>query len=204
METSNPQGTGLDAAAASFERILSGQTGEQERPPRFGEEVPVLAQHRQQTRFDLDTAGSGLAIAVGALLVGACGCFFDPIEHGIVPRAVEGGEPDQWLALHVAREALRGVDLEVAPGEPTRIGRGATIGANATILPGLELGAWSMVAAGAVVTRSVSPHELVMGNPARRAGWVFVSPGARRTGAPSLCATWQTRKAVASWNPTYS
>jgi acyl transferase domain-containing protein/phosphopantetheinyl transferase (holo-ACP synthase) len=32
---------------------------------------------------------------------------FDPLEHGIMPRAVEGGEPDQWLALHVAREALR-------------------------------------------------------------------------------------------------
>lgn len=32
---------------------------------------------------------------------------FDPLEHGIVPRAVEGGEPDQWLALHVARQALR-------------------------------------------------------------------------------------------------
>ena len=33
--------------------------------------------------------------------------LFDPIEHGIMPRAVEGGEPDQWLALHVARQALR-------------------------------------------------------------------------------------------------
>ena len=32
--------------------------------------------------------------------------LFDPLEHGIVPRAVEGGEPDQWLALHVARAAL--------------------------------------------------------------------------------------------------
>ncbi len=32
---------------------------------------------------------------------------FDPLEYGIVPRAIEGGEPDQWLALHVAREALR-------------------------------------------------------------------------------------------------
>ena len=37
---------------------------------------------------------------------------FDPIEHGIVPRAVEGGEPDQWLALHVAREALRDAGYE--------------------------------------------------------------------------------------------
>lgn len=32
--------------------------------------------------------------------------YIDPLEHGIVPRAVEGGEPDQWLALRVAREAL--------------------------------------------------------------------------------------------------
>src|SRR5687768_14829531 len=33
--------------------------------------------------------------------------LFDPLAHGIIPRAVEGGEPDQWLALHVARRALR-------------------------------------------------------------------------------------------------
>lgn len=33
--------------------------------------------------------------------------YFDPLENGIMPRAVEGGEPDQWLALHVARQALR-------------------------------------------------------------------------------------------------
>ena len=37
---------------------------------------------------------------------------FDPIDHGIMPRAVEGGEPDQWLALHVAREALRDAGYE--------------------------------------------------------------------------------------------
>ena len=33
--------------------------------------------------------------------------YFDPLDHGIMPRAVEGGEPDQWLALHVARQAMR-------------------------------------------------------------------------------------------------
>jgi acyl transferase domain-containing protein/phosphopantetheinyl transferase len=33
--------------------------------------------------------------------------YFNPLEHGIMPRAVDGGEPDQWLALHVARQALR-------------------------------------------------------------------------------------------------
>jgi UDP-2-acetamido-3-amino-2,3-dideoxy-glucuronate N-acetyltransferase len=54
----------------------------------------------------------------------------------------------------------------------THVRRGASIGANATLMCGIELGEWSTVAAGAVVTRSVAPHELVAGNPARRLGWV--------------------------------
>jgi UDP-2-acetamido-3-amino-2,3-dideoxy-glucuronate N-acetyltransferase len=61
------------------------------------------------------------------------------------------------------------VDWEVVH---TNVRRGASIGANATILPGLEIGPWAMVGAGAVVTRSIAAHELVLGNPARRAGWV--------------------------------
>ena len=56
----------------------------------------------------------------------------------------------------------------------TRVGRGATIGANATIGPGLTIGAFSMVGMGAVVTRDVAPHALVVGNPGRRIGWVCV------------------------------
>jgi acetyltransferase-like isoleucine patch superfamily enzyme len=54
----------------------------------------------------------------------------------------------------------------------TWIRRGASIGANATLVCGIEVGPWATVAAGAVVTRSVAPHELVAGNPARRLGWV--------------------------------
>jgi serine acetyltransferase len=46
------------------------------------------------------------------------------------------------------------------------------VGANATIVCGVELGAYCFVAAGAVVTRSVPPHALVAGVPARRVGWV--------------------------------
>lgn len=49
----------------------------------------------------------------------------------------------------------------------TRILDGASIGANATILPGLTIGEGAMVAAGAVVTRDVPPQALVAGNPAR-------------------------------------
>jgi UDP-2-acetamido-3-amino-2,3-dideoxy-glucuronate N-acetyltransferase len=54
----------------------------------------------------------------------------------------------------------------------TWVRHGASIGANATVVCGIEIGAWATVAAGSVVTRSVAPHELVAGNPARRLGWV--------------------------------
>jgi UDP-2-acetamido-3-amino-2,3-dideoxy-glucuronate N-acetyltransferase len=49
----------------------------------------------------------------------------------------------------------------------TRVGMGASIGANATILPGLVIGEWSMIGAGSVVTRDIPAGELWLGNPAR-------------------------------------
>lgn len=55
---------------------------------------------------------------------------------------------------------------------PTLVRRGASIGANATVVCGVEIGQYAMVAAGSVVTRSVAPHQLVAGNPARPRGWV--------------------------------
>jgi UDP-2-acetamido-3-amino-2,3-dideoxy-glucuronate N-acetyltransferase len=55
--------------------------------------------------------------------------------------------------------------------ERTLVRRGATIGANATIVCGVTIGEWSLVGAGAVVTRDVPPHALVLGVPARFAGW---------------------------------
>lgn len=55
---------------------------------------------------------------------------------------------------------------------PTYVRRGASVGANATIVCGVELGRWSMVGAGAVVTSDVPPHGLVLGAPARLHGWV--------------------------------
>lgn len=54
----------------------------------------------------------------------------------------------------------------------TVIGHGASIGANATILPGLSIGQNAMVGAGAVVTRSVPPNAIVVGNPAHIVGYV--------------------------------
>ena len=74
-------------------------------------------------------------------------CVFTNVAH---PRA------------HVPRRAAF---------ERTVVGRGATIGANATIVCGVAIGAYAMIGAGAVVTRDVPPHGLVIGAPARRVGW---------------------------------
>lgn len=54
----------------------------------------------------------------------------------------------------------------------TIIRKGASIGANSTILPNIEIGEFAFVGAGSVVTKDVLPFELVFGNPARRVGWV--------------------------------
>jgi len=54
---------------------------------------------------------------------------------------------------------------------PTFVRRGATIGANATVVCGVTLGEYAFVGAGAVVTRDVPPYALVAGVPARRVGW---------------------------------
>ena len=55
---------------------------------------------------------------------------------------------------------------------PTLVQRGATVGANATIVCGVTIGRYATIGAGAVVTRDVADHSLVFGNPARHAGWV--------------------------------
>ncbi|HEY8548391.1 MAG TPA: acyltransferase [Vicinamibacterales bacterium] len=54
----------------------------------------------------------------------------------------------------------------------TLVRRGATLGANCTLLCGIEIGCYAFVGAGAVVTRSVPDYALVVGNPARHVGWV--------------------------------
>jgi UDP-2-acetamido-3-amino-2,3-dideoxy-glucuronate N-acetyltransferase len=56
--------------------------------------------------------------------------------------------------------------------EKTLLRRGATVGANATIVCGIELGRYCFISAGAVVTRSVPDYAMVMGVPARQTGWI--------------------------------
>ena len=54
----------------------------------------------------------------------------------------------------------------------THVGRGATIGANATIVCGNDIGEYAFIGAGTVVTKEVLPYALVVGNPARQVGWM--------------------------------
>jgi acetyltransferase-like isoleucine patch superfamily enzyme len=74
---------------------------------------------------------------------------------------------------------------------PTLVRQGASIGANATIVCGVEIGASAMVAAGAVVTTDVPAHALVVGVPARVRGWVCVCGqvvGRDRDALPPRCS----------------
>jgi len=68
---------------------------------------------------------------------------------------------------------------------PTLIRKGASIGANATVVCGHTVGAYAMIGAGAVVTRDVEDHALMIGAPAVRIGWV--SRSGDRLGAELVC-----------------
>lgn len=56
--------------------------------------------------------------------------------------------------------------------QKTRVGKGATIGANATVVCGHDIGEFAFIGAGAVITKSVPAYALVVGNPAKQIGWM--------------------------------
>lgn len=89
------------------------------------------------------------------------GVFIGPavvLTNDVYPRAVD---PDG---------TLKSADGWEAAG--VRVGAGASLGARSVVLAGVEVGAWALVGAGSVVVRDVPAHALVVGNPARRIGWV--------------------------------
>ncbi len=77
----------------------------------------------------------------------------DRLPRAVTPEGMLKGD-DDWHAL------------------PVVVRTGAAVGAGAVVLPGVTIGEWAMVGAGAVVREDVEPHALVVGNPARPIGWV--------------------------------
>ncbi|MBL0942494.1 MAG: N-acetyltransferase, partial [Alphaproteobacteria bacterium] len=67
----------------------------------------------------------------------------------------------------------------------TYVERGVTIGANATIICGNRLGGYSLIGAGAVITKDVKPHAVMAGNPARQIGWI--SHAGEKLGEDLVC-----------------
>ncbi|HEY6578825.1 MAG TPA: acyltransferase [Rhizomicrobium sp.] len=80
----------------------------------------------------------------------------------------------------------------------TRVERGASLGANATILCGTTIGSYAMVAAGAVVTKDVPSYALMVGSPARFRGWVGRS--GERLDAAFVCPRTKERYRVQDGN----
>ena len=91
--------------------------------------------------------GDGVFVGPGAILTN------DRRPRAVEPDLTKKG-PGDWQA--------EGVD----------VGDGASIGAGAVVVAGTTIGRWALVGAGAVVTRDVPAFALVVGNPARRVGWV--------------------------------
>jgi UDP-2-acetamido-3-amino-2,3-dideoxy-glucuronate N-acetyltransferase len=80
--------------------------------------------------------------------------------------------------------------------QATRVMRGASIGANATIVCGNTIGRFAFVGAGAVVTRPVPDHALMVGNPARRIGWMCACGVRLPDGAAVACPACGARYAT--------
>ena len=108
-------------------------------------------------------------------------CKLNAVVYVCANVTIEDGVMIAAHAVFTNDRAPRACDpdlLALLPSDPgqktqtTIVRRGATIGANATIGPGLELGAFCMVGMGSVVTRDVEAHGLLVGNPARLVGAV--------------------------------
>ena len=128
-----------------------------------------------------------VVVLAGAKIGADCNiCSHSLIENDVVigDRVTVKSGVQLWDGLRVADDVFIGPNASFANDRfprskqtpekflPTVLEAGASIGAGATILPGVTIGSQAMVAAGAVVTRAVPPNAIVVGNPARIVGYV--------------------------------
>ncbi len=113
--------------------------------------------------------GQNVFVAAGAVVGDQCGC------RTTCPSTTQCGDRGRRLPRTVVRAHQRRQPARRHPArrsaETTRLRRGATIGANATVVCGVTVGRHAFVAAGAVVTRDVPDYALDPGAPGRRHGW---------------------------------
>jgi UDP-2-acetamido-3-amino-2,3-dideoxy-glucuronate N-acetyltransferase len=115
--------------------------------------------------------GEGVFVENGAVVGDGC-----TIKNGVAIWDRVHLEADVFVGPNVAfTNALKPrafLKLKREEFLPTRVSRGATLGANCTIVCGVTIGEYALVGAGAVVVKDVPPHALIVGNPGRLAGRV--------------------------------
>jgi acetyltransferase-like isoleucine patch superfamily enzyme len=111
---------------------------------RIGDRVKI---QNNALVYDPAVVGDGAFIGPGAILTN------DRHPRSVAPD-LQAKTADDWVEVAVT------------------VGTGAAVGAGAVVVAGVTVGDWALVGAGAVVVRDVAPHALVVGNPARRVGWV--------------------------------
>ena len=122
------------------------------------------------------------------------------VKNGVAVWEGVTAEDDVFLGPNaVLTNDLRPRSRVVRSGpERTLLGKGASVGANATLLCGITVGRYSMIGAGTVVTRDVPPHALVVGNPGRVVGHVcWCGARLKRRGSLASCADCGSRFAIA-------
>ncbi|MFD4958794.1 acyltransferase [Microbacterium sp. NPDC058389] len=143
-----------------------------------GTRVWHLAQIRENAVLGADcNIGRGAYIGPGVVLGDACKIQ----NHALVyePARLADGVFIGPAAVLTNDEFPRAVNPDLTPKTAAdwhqvgvTVGTGASIGARAVCVAPVTIGAWALVAAGAVVTKDVAPYALVVGVPARRIGWV--------------------------------
>lgn len=140
-----------------------------------------LAQVRENAVIgEHNIIGRGVYVDAGVIIGDNCKIQNDALLYA--PAVLEDGVfvgPGAVLTNDTFPRAINPDGTVKTGSDWHRVGvtirRGASIGARAVVLGGVEIGEWALVAAGAVVTRDVAPHALVAGTPARQVGWVGVS-----------------------------